>query len=156
MYPIKLDYKHRTLIIPPETVTAMGSPEEINMLFNPEQKIIALTPCPRVEPGAGNRKGRANADSIILSKHWVEQTGDYRIDLIYVLLETFSRSIPNFDYNWVFVLDGDFISDSVLGFDLTTAVPADPEVPRVDLKDYQVVRKVYFPKHWRGEAAPAQ
>ena len=93
MYPIKLDYKHRTLIIPPETVTAMGSPEEINMLFTPEQNIIALTPCPRVEPGAGNRKSRANADSIILSKHWVEQTGDYRIDLIYVLLETFSRSI---------------------------------------------------------------
>lgn len=156
MYQIKLDYKHRALIIPLETVTALGSPEEINLLFNPEQKIIALAPCPRVKPSARNRKGRANAYSIRLDKYWVEQTGDYRIDIIYVLLETFSRSIPNFDYNWVFVLDGDFISEPVLGFNLSEAVPADPEVPRVDLKDYQVVRKVYFPKHWRGEATSAQ
>lgn len=149
MYTIKLNFMQRTVIIPPDLVEALGSPEQISFLYNPEKKILAITSCAVMELDNGSRKGHTHRNGIELVKRWHEETGDYRIECIDALFDRLRKEMPSDEGGMAFELTGDFIAEGTVGFNLSDALPMETDPPEEPDKR-RVMQRIRPPKHWPG------
>ena len=133
MYELMLDCIRMAVLIPKAGIEAIGSPGEVTFLFNREKAVLAIASGPvEILPPEGYRGRPQKFHGVNLDDIWDEESGFYIVEHAYNVLEAFSRMFFDFDFGKVYLLRGDFIGPTILGFDLTTAdvtEEAPPEDP---------------------------
>lgn len=119
MYKLKINLFDCTIRIPPETVAALGMPEEVTFLYNRDKAVLAVAAGAVRFEGTG-RGLPSEGMGITLKDKWEEEKGCYKIDTALYTMEAFSKALPYNDVRSAFVLSGDFIEKAMIAFELNS------------------------------------
>ena len=147
MYKLKINLFDCTIRIPPETVAALGMPEEVTCLYNRDKAVLAVAAGAVRFEGTG-RGLPSEGMGITLKDKWEEEKGCYKIDTALYTMEAFSKALPYNDVRSAFVLSGDFIEKAMIAFELNSAVEEENRPYLEALATQKDKRRTAYPTTW--------
>ena len=126
MYHMILDGRKKAILIPKYVANALGANEEIAFLINDQKGILALSHSPVYMQYHRDCKGMPTMyNGTRLGDKWDEKAGCYIVQGNDGAIRDFCRAIPDYDRKKAYILSGDFIHKTVIGFKLADAKPVE-------------------------------